>query len=86
VDLTGRTSFIELAGLGAEAALYVGNDTGPAHVVAYAGAPGVMLLSGASDPVHVGPRGPTTVLKAEKLSEIDWPQVLETLLARASAA
>ena len=38
-DLTGRTDFVQIAALGARAALAVGNDTGPLHLIAAAGAP-----------------------------------------------
>ena len=38
-DLTGRTDFAQIAALGARAALAVGNDTGPMHLIAAAGAP-----------------------------------------------
>src|SRR5690606_12129337 len=47
-DLTGRTDFARVAALGAKAALAVGNDTGPLHLAAAAGAPTVVLFSKAS--------------------------------------
>jgi ADP-heptose:LPS heptosyltransferase len=44
VDLTGRLTLPELAGLLADAALVVGNDSGPLHLAAAVGAPVVGLF------------------------------------------
>jgi ADP-heptose:LPS heptosyltransferase len=51
LNLIGRTAYPDLATLGAAAALAVGNDTGPLHLIAAAGAPTLALFSEASDPV-----------------------------------
>ena len=68
VDLTGKTDLVALASLGTRARLAVGNDTGPTHLLAYAGTPGLMLMSRVSDPTHCGPRGPVDAwLSAEDL-------------------
>lgn len=76
VDLTSRTRLAQLAGLGARAALAVGNDTGPTHLVAAAGAPTAVLFSGESDPALCAPRGRRTeVLRAERLSELSLDEV-----------
>ena len=48
--LTGRTTMVELAALGSGAALVVGNDTGPTYLVAFSGAPTLVLFSSESDP------------------------------------
>lgn len=57
VDLTGRTSVAEIAGLARRAALVIGNDTGPTQIAAAVGAPTVALFSDASYPVQMsGPR------------------------------
>jgi ADP-heptose:LPS heptosyltransferase len=69
-DLTGRTDFARIAMLGAKAALAVGNDTGPLHLAAAAGAPTVVLFSSASDPALSAPRGKVAVLRAERLSDL----------------
>ena len=81
VDLTGRTSLVQLAVLGSRAALCVGNDTGPTHLIAYAGAPGAMLMSRVTDPAHCGPRARMVSLKVDDLAELSVEQVLETCLA-----
>jgi len=69
-DLTGRTDFAQIAALGARATLAVGNDTGPIHLIAAAGAPTLVLFSAASDPTLCGPRGHVAVLQAENLNEM----------------
>jgi ADP-heptose:LPS heptosyltransferase len=79
VDLTGATSLIDLAGLGAEAALCVGNDTGPTHLIANAGAPGLMLMSKVTDPNHCAPRKTMGVLKTDDLAELSAASVLAAL-------
>lgn len=80
LDLTGRTSFADIAALGAEAALAVGNDTGPSHLLAAAGAPLLTLFSGASDPALTAPRGRAArVLRRPDLTSLQVSDVLETL-------
>ena len=70
-DLTGRTDFATVALFGADAALVVGNDTGPLHLAAAAGAPTVVLFSGASDPTLSAPRGHVIVVQADDLSTLE---------------
>jgi ADP-heptose:LPS heptosyltransferase len=79
VDLTGKTSMVDLAGLGAEAALCVTNDTGPGHMAAYAGAPGLMLMSAASSPRHYAPRATMQTLQVDDLNALTPDQVLAQL-------
>lgn len=79
IDLTGRTDFATLASLGAGAALAVGNDTGPTHLIAAAGAPTLALFSSDSDPALCAPRGRRVdVLRAGRLSDLSLEKVLET--------
>ena len=58
IDLTGRTSLLELAAVMAHAQLAIGNDTGPMHLAAALGARAVVLFSAASDPALTAPRDP----------------------------
>ncbi len=74
-DLTGRTDFARVAMLGARAALAIGNDTGPLHLAAAAGAPTVVLFSKASDPALSAPRGRVAVLQADDLSGLPVAEV-----------
>jgi ADP-heptose:LPS heptosyltransferase len=89
-DLTGRTDFARIAVLGAKASLAVGNDTGPLHLAAAAGAPTVVLFSRASDPSLTAPRGRVTILQAERLTDLAVAKVAQAaaalLTARAGAA
>lgn len=81
-DLTGRTGFGEVASLGAGAELAVGNDTGPLHLIAGAGAPTLALFSAASDPALSAPRGRAVrVLRRERLAALAIAEVLGALAA-----
>ena len=79
LNLTGMTRMVDLAGLGAEAALCVTNDTGPGHMAAYAGAPGLMLMSKASSPRHYAPRAAMRTLQVDDLNALKPEQVLAEL-------
>jgi ADP-heptose:LPS heptosyltransferase len=80
VDLIGKTDLVALASLGTRARLAVGNDTGPTHLLAYAGTPGLMLMSRVSDPAHCGPRGRMRWLRAEDLAALKVETVLAACL------
>ncbi|MDB5467086.1 MAG: heptosyltransferase family protein [Phenylobacterium sp.] len=82
-DLTGRTDFARVALLGAKAALAVGNDTGPLHLAAAAGARTVVLFSNASDPALSAPRGKVAVLQADRLSDLAVATVAQAALSLA---
>ncbi len=56
VDLTGRTDLGTLIGILADASLFVGNDSGPAHLAAALGRPGLTLF-GSTTEGHSGPVG-----------------------------
>ena len=60
VDLTGRTDLGHLAALARRCSLVVGNDTGPTHLMALAGARTLTLFSADSDAQRTGPRGRET--------------------------
>ncbi len=81
LDLTGRTDFAAVAALGARAAVAVGNDTGPMHLIAAAGAPSVSLFSTDSDPALCAPRGRVTVLREPRLADLPVERVWRTVLA-----
>ena len=77
-DLTNATDYTQIAGLGARAALAVGNDTGPTHLVAAAGAPTLVLFSADSDPALCAPRGRRVeVLQAGRLADLALGPVLQ---------
>ena len=78
LDLTGATSLAELAAFARAARLVIGNDTGPTHLAALAGAPALALFSADSDPGRTGPRGPhTRWLQRDDLGDLE----VETVLA-----
>jgi ADP-heptose:LPS heptosyltransferase len=83
-DLCGRTSLEAIAALGRRAALAVGNDTGPMHLIAAAGAPSLVLYSHDSDPAKIAPRGPSVAtLRRERLADLTLEEVLAALPAKA---
>lgn len=81
VDLTaGNLTQMDFAALGAEALVCVGNDTGPTHMAAYAGAPGLMLFcTRVSDPSLYAPRAAMQVVSAADLSDVSPAMVFERL-------
>ena len=84
-DLTGGTDYAQIAGLAARAALAVGNDTGPTHLAAAAGAPTLVLFSAESDPSLCAPRGRRVeVLQVARLSELPLATVLNAALGLAA--
>ena len=83
-DLTGRTDFAQIAALGAKAAVAIGNDTGPVHLIAAAGAPTIVLFSSASSPELSAPRGHVTVFQATDLKDVSVATVLAAALSLAT--
>jgi len=83
IDLTGRTSLVELAAIAGRAVLAVGNDTGPMHLAAAVGCRCVVLFSAESDPALTAPRGPAgawpTVLRVPDLADLPTGPVTEAL-------
>ena len=80
IDLTGRTSFAEIAAIARRAAWAVGNDTGPTHIVAAAGCPTLALFGEDSDPALCAPRGPAAqVIRRIPLSDLSVAQVRAAL-------
>jgi ADP-heptose:LPS heptosyltransferase len=78
VVTAGRTSLVQLAALGARAALVVGNDTGPAYLAAFAGAPALILFSSDSDPALCAPRtGHVTVIQRDDLADLQAKEVIK---------
>jgi ADP-heptose:LPS heptosyltransferase len=86
LDLTGATSFLDIAVLARGAKVALGNDTGPMHLVALARCPSVALFSAASDPDRTAPRAPkgtvpVAVLQVDDLAALGvnevWAAVAE---------
>lgn len=80
-DLTGRTSFAEIAALARKARAAIGNDTGPMHLIAAAGCAAVVLFGPASDPALCAPRGERVrIVQAPALEGLGLEAVLQPLL------
>ncbi len=80
VNLCGKTSFADIAALARQAALAVGNDTGPMHLIAAAGCPVISLFSGDSDPAQSAPHGAdVTVLRAIPIENLTVEEVLAAI-------
>jgi len=79
LDMTGKTSILDLAGLAHRAALTVGGDTGPVHLAAMMGSPTIALFSRYSDPVHATPVGNVRLLRADKLEDLPLERVAAVL-------
>lgn len=79
-DLTDKTDFQDLIALGRTARLAVGNDTGPMHLLAMAGAPTLVLFSAESDPLRCAPRGPSVrTVRVADLSGLSVNDVIAAL-------
>jgi ADP-heptose:LPS heptosyltransferase len=90
LDLVGETTIPELAALGRGAALAVGNDTGPMHLIAETRVPTLMLMSRESEPEHCAPRGPRARwLRRELIRDLpveDVVRAAEAMLAPVASA
>jgi ADP-heptose:LPS heptosyltransferase len=86
-DLTGETSFAEIAALARGASAAIGNDTGPMHLIAAADCPSIVLFSAESDPALCAPRGKeVAVLRRTSLIGLGVDEVMRLLFVRDSAA
>lgn len=79
LSLSGKTSFLDILGLGRQAMLALGNDTGPMHLIAAAGCPSVVLFSHESDPSLCAPRGRVAVLRRPDLAGLEVAEVEQAL-------
>jgi ADP-heptose:LPS heptosyltransferase len=79
VNLTGKTSILDLAGVSQRAALAIGGDTGPLHLAAMMGCPTIALFSRFSDPVQASPVGDTMLLRVERLEDLTVDRVAGAL-------
>ncbi len=79
IDMTGRTTLQELAGIAARAAVAIGGDTGPIHLAGVMGCPVVALFSPFSHPLTAKPLGPSVVLQAVTLADLPVARVVGAL-------
>lgn len=80
-SVVSRTDLFQVVALAERAAFAVGNDTGPMHIAAAAGAPCVVLFSSKSNPDRVCPRGRAGVLaiRADSLADLEAAQVAQAI-------
>jgi ADP-heptose:LPS heptosyltransferase len=82
LGLVGQTSFGDIASLARGARLVAGNDTGPMHIAASAGAPALILFSSDSDPALSAPRPSRDGQAVETLRVADLEDLpVETVVA-----
>ena len=80
INLTGQTSLYDLAALGRAAMVAIGNDTGPMHLIAAAGAPSIGLFSGSSFPGRSAPIGPNVkTIQRDPISDLTVDDVVALL-------
>lgn len=80
ISLCDKTSIADLASLGRAAALCVGNDTGPMHIIAAACCPSLVLYSAESDPRKISPRGDwVRLLQRPSLQDVSLEDVIAAL-------
>lgn len=81
VDLSGRTSLYDIAALARDAALAVGNDTGPSHLVAVSGVKTLVLFNtSVSHPELSAPVGPQVqAIAAADMNDISVDDVYQAL-------
>lgn len=77
VNMSGRTTLLDLVRLARAAHVAIGNDTGPMHLIATAGCPSLVLFSAGSDPALCGQRGARVeVLRQDRLDDISVADVM----------
>ncbi len=80
LNISGQTSLYEIAVLARRAKLAVGNDTGPMHIAAAVGCPGIVLFSKHTDPVKHGPKGKKVVImRKDNIRELPPEEVFEAV-------
>jgi ADP-heptose:LPS heptosyltransferase len=83
ISLAGKTTVPQIAALARRASTVVGNDTGPVHITAIAGAPTFVVMSRVTDPARMLPRGPVVgYLKTDDLADLAPADVLAALTFR----
>lgn len=85
LNLTNQTTLPQIATLARGAALAVGNDTGPMHLIAATGIPCLALFSGQTNPIKHAPQGnEVTVIQSNNLKDLTPETVINhcTSIAR----
>lgn len=86
MNLSGKTSFYDIAEMARGAVGAVGNDTGPMHVISLCDCPVVSLFSGTTDPAQSAPKGKgVTVIQSEDIADISIDDVMKNFKPRTVA-
>ncbi len=86
IDLAGRTSLLEVAGIARAALGAVGNDTGPIFMTAAVGTPTLMLMSHHTIAERMAPLGPAVSwLQRRHLADLPADEVEAALTLRDAA-
>lgn len=80
LDLNSQTNLPQIVALAKNAALAIGNDTGPMHLIAATGLPCLSLFSSRSNPIRHAPKGDAvTILQENNLQDLPPAKVIETI-------
>lgn len=80
LNLCNRTSFGDMVEMAKHAAVAVGNDTGPMHIIAASGCPSLVVFSHASNPDLCAPRGEhVRTLRKPTLDALTAQEVIEVI-------
>lgn len=83
LNLAGKTNLKQIALLGRGAALAIGNDTGPMHMIAPTGCPCISLFSSHSNPKRHYPKGrDVEILYAANLQDLAVGRVLDAAMLK----
>lgn len=83
IDLCGRTSLLDVAGIARAAMGAVGNDTGPIFITAAVGAPTLMLMSRHTIAERMAPLGPSVAwLQRDRIEDLTVDEVETALTLR----
>jgi ADP-heptose:LPS heptosyltransferase len=86
LDLCGQTTLAQVATLARGAAVAIGNDTGPMHLIAATSCPCLVLFSRESDPAKHAPQGGKVhILQKDILNELEPETVLQKFQPRNAA-
>ncbi len=80
-NIVTRTNLFQIVALAEKAQFAVGNDTGPMHMAALSGCPGVALFATSeSDPLKAAPRGSQVIIcEAETLDQLSVRDVWQAV-------
>ena len=83
LNLCGQTNLAELAAITSDAALVIGNDSGPIFLAAKTGAPSWMMMGPDTDPSMSAPSGAKAhYIKTDDLPSLSAQKVMQTIFAK----